>query len=224
LVRTPLIAAALLVSAGAAAQAPFLAAPTRARAEIEAYRALVSDAARIRGSISWDGVRTKDALGEIRRRLGRTVLMAPSLKDRSDDAVSIELKDVSLATACRVLGEALRARFVFDGGVLWLTTPEDADLRRLETRVYDVAEALYAPPDFPGPEIGIHPGKPKTDPVESTPGEGRSVVDLIELIRTVVGESAFNLEGASIAISGRLLVVRLTPEGHATVRRLLAFL
>ncbi|HYC79222.1 MAG TPA: DUF4974 domain-containing protein [Planctomycetota bacterium] len=210
------------LAATAGAQSPFLAARLKPQ-EVAAYRALAAEAARLPGDVDFENVGLGDAIRTLARRFGRTFVIDDALKDRLDEPVGFVLRDVRMDVTLKTLARTRRVRFLYEGGFVRVTTPDDADRRRLETRIYDVSELLYAPPDFPGPQMDIRPGRPATPPEESVV-EGRSTAEVVDLLRDLLGDAAWTLDGATIEISGKILIVRQTPERHAEIRRAIAVL
>jgi hypothetical protein len=188
--------------------------------DARAYAAIVNQLNGVRATVAWKDATLADVLKELRVRLSRNFVIAPAAQDRAAIAISLELHDVTTAMLIRYLENFLKVRFVFEGGIIFVTTPEDAAKRRLEMRVYDVSDLLYQAPDFPAPPMGIHPGRPAAEPEEPA-REARDSAEVVDLIRTLVGLDKWDAEGTSIVISHRLLIVRNIPEVHAEIRRLI---
>jgi hypothetical protein len=193
--------------------------PDDARAYAEAVRTL----ARRPVTVSWEAVDLEAAVKELRLLLARPILFAAAAEDRKTVPVTLELRNVSFASLFRLVEGAAKVRFLFEGGFIFVTTPEDAVRRSVVMRVYDVSDLLYQAPDFPAPVMSLHPGRPAEPPAESE-SQRRDGGEIVDLMRTLVGLDAWEVEGASIAISGRLLVVTHTPEVHAKIREFIAAL
>jgi hypothetical protein len=172
-------------------------------------------------SVAWKDVTLLDAVRELRLHLGKNLVFAPAAEEKKTLTVTLELDDVSVATAMRLLQSTAKVRFLYEGGIVFVTTPEDAAQRSLEIRIYDVAELLYHAPDFPGPRMDLHPGKPEVSATE-TETPSRDANEMVELVRTLVGIETWEVPGASIAVSHHMLIVRQTPEVHAKIHEILA--
>jgi hypothetical protein len=174
-------------------------------------------------TLSWKDLALEDAVKELRVHLARTILFAPAAYDLKKNPISFELDRIPAGSALRVIESAAKVRFLFEGGIVWVTTPEDAVKRSLVMRVYDVSDLLYQAPDFPAPILSLHPGKPVQQPQEESASK-RDTGEIIDLVRTLAGQEKWDVEGTSIAISGHLLVVTQTPEVHARIREYVAAL
>lgn len=166
-----------------------------------------------RGSFDWKDATLESIAKELANRLGRSVLFTKEAEARRKDTVTLELHDVSYATAIRVLAATAKVTFLYDTGLVFLTTPEDAVRRTLVTRFYDIADLLYQAPDFPGPDIhlspsGVHGTKAETsDETRSS----RDPNEIIDLIKMSTGADVWNADGVTITASKHLLVVRASP-------------
>jgi hypothetical protein len=187
--------------------------------DARAYSDVLKQIRARRLSVAWKDTPLSDAVKELRIHLDRTIIFTAAAGEKKDAPVSLELFDVSVATTMRQLQAFAKVRFLFEGGVLFVTTPEDAAQRSLEIRVYDVSDLLYRAPDFPGPSMDLHPGKPGSPPDE-VPAERRDGSELADLLRTLVGSEPWDVPGTSITISHHLLIVRQTPEVHAKIKEL----
>jgi hypothetical protein len=216
-----LVFASILVSAAAAQT---LARGRLAGAEdAQAYSDTIRRLRTTRLSVAWKNVALADAVKELRLYAGRSVVFAPAAEARKAEPVSLELTDVTAAAVVRLLQTSAKVRFLFEDGIIFVTTPEDAAQRSLEIRVYDVADLLYQAPDFPGPRMDLNPGKPQ-EAAEETPSSSRDGSEIVDLLRTLVGPEPWDVPGTSITISKQLLIVRQTPEVHAKIRELVAAL
>lgn len=208
---------------------PAVAAQTIARGQLtgpddaRAWSEAVKQMRTVRLSVAWTDVTLADAIKELRNHLGRNILFAAAAEEKKSTTISLELADVTVGAVARLLQTSAKIRFLFEGGFIFVTTPEDAAQRSLEIRVYDVADLLYQPPDFPGPPMHIHPGKPERAPDE-TPASARDGGEMTDLLRTLVGSEPWDVPGTSITISKHKLIVRQTPEVHAKIRQMLAAL
>src|SRR4029078_2882346 len=137
-------------------------------------------------SVAWKDVPLVDAVRELRLHLGQNLVFAPAAEEKKPLTVTLELDDVSIATVMRLLQSTAKVRFLYEGGIIFVTTPEDAAQRALEIRIYDVAELLYHAPDCPGPRMDLHPGKPEVS-VTETETASRDANEMVELVRTLVG-------------------------------------
>ncbi|HLG42339.1 MAG TPA: hypothetical protein VI643_03155, partial [Planctomycetota bacterium] len=70
--------------------------------------------------------------------------------------VTARLKDVRLISAIRLMLGQLDLAAVYRDGMIVITTREEVD-KEVVTRVYDVRDLNYSPPDFPGPRIELEP-------------------------------------------------------------------
>jgi hypothetical protein len=170
-------------------------------------------------TVEWNQTALENVVKELRLHLSRNFVFAPAAADRKAEPVNLELREVTAATLITLIESSAKIRFVFEDGVILVTTPEDAVRRSLEIRVYDIGDLLYEAPDFPGPSMDINPGKVTAPPEESEPRR-KDGGEIVDLVRTLVGAEAWDVEGTSIVVSHNLLIVRHTPAVHAKVREL----
>ena len=212
----------VLVSGGLTAQVATL--PLKNGAEKEIYRTMVRRLESTRVSVAWEDV----GLGETIRRMGRSLrfnmVLGKALRDREEEPVTLQLKDVSVMTVVRLLKQQFDIEFQHRHGVMVVTTTEDAMQRAMVLRIYGIRLITYTPPDFPAPGIlGLRPGPPPEPPEEGEAREPRFDPDfVVDLVRsTTGGEKVWEVEGASISHHNGKLLVRHAPHIQARVRRIL---
>jgi hypothetical protein len=188
--------------------------------DARAYSDAVKQLRARRLSVSWQEVTLADAVKELRVHLNRTILFSAAAEEKKAVPISLELVDVTAAAVARLLQSTAKVRFLFEDGIIFVTTPEDAAQRSLEIRLYDIADLVYQAPDFPAPRMDLHPGKPEPAP-EETPATPRDGSEIVDLLRTLVGSEPWDVPGTSITVSHRMLIVRQTPEVHAKIKQLL---
>ncbi len=177
------------------------------------WRTVERKLAAARGSFDWKDSSLESIAKELANRLGRSVLFTKAAEERRKDTVSLELHDVSYATAVRTLAAMAKITFLYDTGLVFITTPEDAVRRTLVTRFYDIADLLYQAPDFPGPDIHLSPSGThgsKADVADET-RSSRDPNEIIDLIKLSTGAEVWNADGVTITASKHLLVVRASP-------------
>src|SRR5262245_5028652 len=117
-------------------------------------------------SVSWKDLTLEGAVKDLRLQLSRTILFAPAAYELKTVPMALEVNQVSAASLLRVVENAAKVRFLFESGVIWVTTPEDAVKRSLVMKIYDISDLMYQAPDFPAPVLSLHPGKPLPPPEE----------------------------------------------------------
>jgi hypothetical protein len=173
------------------------------------------------------GVDWRDASwGEVARDLsvltGRNFLVARALEDRGDASLTLRLEGVAAGALLRILKSSFAIEVVFEHEVFFLTTPEDALRRSAVVRIYDASAALYEPPDFVAPEMGLRGSSDAPEPrPREEPRPQRDVAELVELVVRATGASLWEQEGAVLQGIGTRLLVRHTPAVHRKVQRVL---
>lgn len=176
-------------------------------------------------SIHWEGRALEDALRDLGVQLGFSFVLAPELRDRAGDAITVSLSRVRGVTVLRILRSFYDVRFLWQGGVIWVTTEAEAIRRTAVTRIYDVRAALHRPPDFPAPErrVGLpRPGAGGDDPEPAEiPHDPMDVEEFAEIVRSGTGRDLWDFEGVSLTTLPGRLVVRHSPEVHRKIQRIL---
>ncbi|MEZ6194696.1 MAG: hypothetical protein R3F20_03050 [Planctomycetota bacterium] len=212
-----MMAALLLLATGAVAQTI----ETKTDADRRALREMRNRLQRQVISVDWKDRELGDVLRELRATLGLNLVVARALRESAADAeISLTLDGVTAWDLLALLQESHDLGFRMGGRLLWVTTREDAVRRAMVTRVRDARMLGYRPPDFPGPRLGLDLGRPSDrEEVTVEPREQIDAGEIEELLKSMTGEKEWEIEGASLSISGGLLIVRHTASMQAKVWR-----
>ncbi|MCA9321750.1 MAG: hypothetical protein KDB53_13495 [Planctomycetes bacterium] len=185
----------------------------RTRRDLEQYRHIVNTLQATRMSVDWKDLPLSEAITALRLQTGvNLVLDIKALEDRLDREISFRLERVPASLVVQLLADAGEVVFQHRHGILYVTSLEDALKRSVVLQIYDVADLLYSPPDFPGPRLGLRGSGSEGDFEEEEPErEEKDPEALVDLIKLATGEQAWEPEFVSIRISGRKLIVRHTP-------------
>ncbi len=200
--------------------------PLRTRRDVKTYRQVVLKLRQTRVRVMWKERRLEDALGDLRRMTGiNLVILRSRVEDQLDRELSLNLRGLPAGTVLNLLADVTGVAFQHRHGVIVVTSKEDAQRRALVLGVFDIADVLYVPKDFPGPKIGLN-GSGSGDELEEEEEqpEQRDPEEILSLIRSVTGEKAWEGEGTSLEIHGRKLFVRHTPAMHRRIARILRLL
>ena len=139
--------------------------------------------------------------------------------------VTLDLKNVTAATALKLALQGLELGFRIRGNVLIITSKKDA-LGKPVLRIYSVADLLVPIRDFPGPDMHIYPSnyEPPEPPEPEVQQNYEGSEELAELIRNFTGKDTWENEGVSIHVFRKHLVIRTYPEVHREIARFLAVL
>ena len=215
---------AMLVALCSEASAQLATLPNKTSTDREIYRTMVRRLKGTRMSVKWEDIELQDAIKQISNNVRINMVIATPLRERAEDPISMNLKDVTAMTLLRLLRESASMEFQHRHGVLVATTKEDALTKAMTLGIYGIRLILYVPPDFPAPvRLGLRPGPPP-EPIEEE-GEAKEGMDpdfLVDLIRnTTGGSNVWDVEGASILAHKGNLFVRHAPHIQARVRRFL---
>ena len=129
-----------------------------------------------RVSVDFLDVPLSEALAQIGAEWSLNLVLTAPLRERADDLVTLQLKNVSKLQVLRFLARTFDFTILQDRhGLLIATTKEDAVKRSMVLKFYDVRLQLFAPTSFPGPELGgLRPSTHFEDepPPREIPGEG----------------------------------------------------
>ncbi|HGY92533.1 MAG TPA: hypothetical protein ENK43_15305 [Planctomycetes bacterium] len=217
---------ALLLTATSAPAQDLDTIPLRTRRDAKTYRRVVSRLRQTRVRVMWKERRLEDALKDLRRITGiNLVILRARVEDELERTLTLNLRGLPAGTVLNLLADITGVAFQHRHGVIVVTSKEDAQRRALVLGVYDIADVLYVPKDFPGPKIGLH-GSGSGDELEEDEEqpEQRDPEEILSLIRTATGEKAWEGEGTSLEIHGRKLFVRHTPAMHRRIARILRIL
>src|SRR5262249_53782828 len=94
--------------------------------EARAYADALKQLKGRRLTVEWKGTALEDVVKELRVHLARNILFAAAAADRKTIPINLELRDVTAASIVRLLEDSAKVRFFFEGGFVFVTTPEDA--------------------------------------------------------------------------------------------------
>ena len=188
-------------------------------------RTLRSRLDRMKLTVEWEDAPLEDVVRQLSVQLGCNMVLAPAAAERAGDTVSLKLTKLRARSVLDLLSSSQDLEFLMKGGVVLVTTPEDAIRRTAVLRVYDVASAMYRAPDFRGPEIVLRGSGGYDDfepePLEEIP-EQRTADEILDLIQSHTGDVDWDAPGVSIDTFGsRKIVVRHTPEVQRRVLRMI---
>lgn len=186
--------------------------------------------ARTRVTLDWEDMQLDQALKEVGGYARVHFMLSKQLRERGglEDGISLKLKEAKVSSVLEILASTYDLKYMEKGGVVIVTTPQDAIKRTAVLRVYDVSGLLYTPPDFIGPEIVLR-GSEGFEDFEPEPPEihkdGPSIDEVLDLIRTTTNETQWDFDGVSIGTFGtRKIIVRHTPEMQRKVARVIHML
>lgn len=162
-------------------------------------------------SADWTTRSLADALAELRRATRLNWIVDRAVDDRVDAPLKFEFHDLRARSVLALLRDRAGVTFLYDEGVIHVTTHAEAVRRASVLALHEVADILYTPPDFPARrDVGIPIGTP--DEPESSERGSMDPEFLIDLIRqSTGGEEAWEMEGVSITVHKSRIVVRHTP-------------
>lgn len=197
--------------------------PLKTSRDRATYRSMVTRIANLRLTVDWKDENLYRVVRSLRMQLGLNFVIDPALKETAEEAsVTLSLKEVSGRAVLRLLESSQKIAFQNRGGILYVTSPEEALKKAMVLRTYSVKDMLYTPPDFPGPRLGIKVGPVEEQREEPEPPEQKDPAFLEDLLRQSTGADVWEVEGSSITIHNGTLIVRHAPKVQAKVRSLLA--
>lgn len=136
--------------------------------------------------------------------------------------VAIDVKDVTVLDALRIVLEPLDLGMRVRGNVLLITSKRDARGESVLV-LYDVADLLMPIRDFPAPDLNIYPSgyEPPEPPEPEVHQAIETSEELAELVRQFTGRGTWEDAGIRITVLRRHLFVRQYPAVHAEIRRFL---
>ncbi len=198
--------------------------------DLPGRRALEKRLVSIRVELDLKGASPSDLARALNLQLGtkELFLVDPRLSSRHPGIPPLTLhwKKAPLLSLLSFLERTTDLRFLYRGGLVWITHKEDLK-EAMVLRAYDVRAAVLVLHDFPGPRLGIPMEGQEGTREEEKPGRTVSGFDLeglVDLIRTNVEPDSWDSgKGASIrATAGGILLIRQTVRAHAAIRKLLA--
>jgi hypothetical protein len=127
----------------------------------------------------------------------------------TDSPVTINVKGISLRSALRTMLRRLSLAFVVRDGMLFITTPEEAECE-METKIYPIGD-LVLPPNVSG---------------QSPDAQQADFDSLIDLLSSTVKPQSWDSVGGAGSISpfgnGLAIVVNQTQEVHEEIEDVLA--
>ncbi len=217
---------ALLLTAVSAPSQDIDTIPLRTRRDVKSYRRVLLKLRQTRVRVTWKERRLEDALKELRGIAGiNIVILRSRIDDELDREITLSLRGLPAGAVLSLLSDITGVAFQHRHGVIVVTSKEDARRRALVLGVFDIADVLYVPRDFPAPKIGLNgSGSEGELDEESDAPARRDPEEILSLIRTVTGEKAWEAEGTSLEIHGHKLFVRHTPSMHRRIGRILRLL
>ncbi len=169
-------------------------------------------------SLDFDNASLEYIIQFLKEQTGINMVIAPNV-DASSLKLTAHLKDVSLATALKCLLSFEELDYWAAENVLVISTWTTAFRRRLETRVHDVGDLLFAPKDFYPKEIFLYSEDLYPDDwcYSHYPAEA-----IVELVKAAAGRLAWEAEECMAEIQEQNLFVRQLPEAHARIEYFLS--
>jgi len=112
---------------------------------------------RRRVTVNFAETRFTEALDFLRDVTGLNVVLSKRAAEAVEEReVDLRLAKVTLRSCLELLLELTdpNLRYGVRHGVLWIGLRDEWP-KRLELRILDVADLIHAPPDFPGPRLGL---------------------------------------------------------------------
>ena len=220
--RLGFLAFLLVLSCGMAMGQGLASIPNRA-SEVRGFKELQTKLLAASLSVNWEEAELGEVLKELRRRLEVNLVMSIALRKEEPPTLNLVLKDISALGVLRIIESQTGIRFQHRHGVIVATTPEDAMQASMVLKVYQVADLLYVPPDFPAPiRLGLRGSGQEEEPITPEPQEQKDPAELIELLRVSTGgDKVWDVPGAFITHSGSNLFVFHSTEVHSRFGRTL---
>jgi type II secretory pathway component GspD/PulD (secretin) len=180
-------------------------------------------------SVDWSGKPLSDAIKFIRNTTNVNVHVDRAVDEKvpeADRTLSLTFENISAASALNLAVESLKLRYVVEGGLVRITTPEELAKRKVNN-LYDVKDLTGKIPNYAAGEINLNvsnsspgSGAPEEDTEENRTIEAER---LIEMIRSTVDKASWDDgSGNTITDKNGTLVVSQTAENHRLIRTLLA--
>ncbi len=171
-------------------------------------------------SVDWTDLRLEDCVRDLRDRTGLNILLSAGARASDFEVAALELRRVSPLLLVQLLAEESGLIARFGRGMVVFETPEESVRRSATLAIYDLASRFYEPPDFPAPRIGIRPVI-EEDFEDVIRPEARDFQEIVDILRSATGEANWEIEGTSMQVAGKRLIVRHTPAMQRRVARLL---
>jgi Flp pilus assembly secretin CpaC/tetratricopeptide (TPR) repeat protein len=180
-------------------------------------------------SVDWTDKPLKEALAFIRNTTNVNVNIDRAVDEKVPEAdrnISLTFENISAASALNLAVESLKLKYVVEGGLVRITTPEELGKRKV-TNFYEVRDLTGKIQNWPGPELNLNvsnsspgAGTPEEDTEENRTIEAER---LIEMIRGTVDKASWDDgSGNTITDKNGTLVVSQTAENHRLIRDLLS--
>jgi Flp pilus assembly secretin CpaC/tetratricopeptide (TPR) repeat protein len=177
-------------------------------------------------SIDWSGKPLKDALSFLRNTTNVNVYVEKAVDEKvpeADRVLALTFENISAASALKLAVESLKLKYLVEGGVVKITTPEELGKRKI-TNFYEVRDLTGKIPNFISQDLNLSvSGGAAAAPEEDTE-ENRQIEAerLIEMIRSAVDKPSWDDgSGNTIIDKNGTLVVRQTADNHRAIRKLL---
>jgi hypothetical protein len=171
-------------------------------------------------NVSWIDRSLEDCVRDLRARTGINFLLSGGARAAEFEVAALELRRVSPLLLVQLLAEESGLVARFGRGLVIFETMEESVRRTATLAIYDLASRFYEPPDYPAPRIGIRPTIEEDFEDEIRP-EPRDFQEIVDILQSATGEGNWEIEGCSMQIAGKRLIVRHTPAMQRRVARLL---
>jgi tetratricopeptide (TPR) repeat protein len=177
-------------------------------------------------SVDWSGKPLKDALAFVRNTTNVNVYVEKAVDEKvpeADRVLSLTFENISAAAALKLAVESLKLKYLVEGGVVKITTPEELAKRKL-TNFYEVRDLTGKIPNHAATEINLNVSGAAPPAAEEDTEENRQIEAerLIEIVRTSVDKASWDDgTGNTVTDKNGTLVIRQTAENHRAIRKLL---
>lgn len=177
-------------------------------------------------SVDWSGKPLKDALAFVRNTTNVNVYVEKAVDEKvpeADRVLSLTFENISAAAALKLAVESLKLKYLVEGGVVKITTPEELAKRKI-TNFYEVRDLTGKIPNHAATEINLNVSGAAPPAAEEDTEENRQIEAerLIEIVRTSVDKASWDDgTGNTVTDKNGTLVIRQTAENHRAIRKLL---
>ncbi|TVR11921.1 MAG: hypothetical protein EA401_10105 [Planctomycetota bacterium] len=202
--------------------------------EVPEWQERLLDRMAQRLSVEFSDVDPIEVVEFVANRAGINVVIASDLRLAAHAPVSLQVSNMRVENLFNWVCRAMGTRWILRGGAVFIGDGREDDT---ELRIYDITEALFAPPDMPGPRVagnrmatagaagGGGGGTGGFDLFRGAgvdDGDGLMPEDLMDLIREAVSPQAWDDPDVNMEVRNRTqLLITAPPALHTMVQEFL---
>jgi hypothetical protein len=174
-------------------------------------------------SVSFRGLEPAECLDQLATASGLNLILGSAIRASPRAMVTLEARNMRLDHVLDWVVAQAQVHWQIRKGAILVT--EVVDPGTMSTRIYDIADLLYAAPDFRGVELGLsdlgggEDGFAAIDTLDQVGGLAGE--DLVDLIRVTLGEERWSAPGVSLRTYGTQLLVTANDALHEQLRQFL---